>query len=504
MTGTVPVPSPPAVLLAPRPVPQVRGVKRLGRHRFRAWIRRVGTAPRMAALHAVVLAAVLSGSILALLHTTTLGVEKIAVEQLNAELSAYQAAAGHSGAADLRAVSTSYLRAHAVPQNDLVEVAVPGSWAVANAGGSAIAADPAIDVLSETVPAQTVVTAKRVGSRDLQVLVAPIRVDGAPTGVFLAAVDLTGLQPARDVALRLALAEAAIALVAGVASAYLLLRRLLHAVGRITGTAERIGRDQLDDRLGDQGTTDEVGQLAASFDSMLDRIQAAVNAQHELLSDVSHQLRTPLTVARGHLEVLGLTGAASPQEVRETIDVAIGELDRMGVLVERLLALGRAREPLRRDVHDIDLRSFLADLFSAAKVLAARRWVLHPIPDAVVRFDETEVRGALLNLVDNAVHATAPGDTIALSAELAKGGLAISVEDSGPGIPAAEREYVLDRFARRPSRSDGNGSGLGLAIVGAVCASHRGRVDIGDSPLGGAKVTMHLSTPPAETGTGEP
>jgi signal transduction histidine kinase len=123
--------------------------------------------------------------------------------------------------------------------------------------------------------------------------------------------------------------------------------------------------------------------------------------------------------------------------------------------------------------------------------MADRRWVLAPVPDEVAVFDETEVRGAILNLVDNAVKATATDDTVSLSASLAGPMLRFSVEDSGSGIPEAERDAVLDRFARWGG-SDPARTGLGLAIVNAVCDSHGGRVAIARSELGGAAVTMEI------------
>lgn len=454
-------------------------------------VRRMGTAARLAALYSVILVAVLTGSLLALLHTTSVGMQQIAARQLDAEMQSFQqAAAARPLNEPLRTFATSYLHSHAVADGDLIEIASPGSWAVANAGGSAVANDSGIESIASSVPSRSHLQSRRVSGHPLEVLTSPILAGGRPVGLFLAAVDTTALQPAGDAAARLAVLVGAVALVAGMASAYLVLRRLLRRIGRIADTADRIGQDRIDARLGDQGTSDEVGQLASSFDSMLDRIEMAVQAQHELLSDVSHQLRTPLTVARGHLEVLGRTGATSP-EVSETVTTAIGELDRMAGLVDRLLTLGRAREPVRYDVQDVDLRSFLGDLLRAGGVLADRHWEIGPVPDAVIRFDESEVRGALLNLMDNAVRATGPTDTIRLSARLHEGDLVLTVEDSGPGIPPAERSRVLDRFARRATMST-DGSGLGLAIVSAVCDAHDGSVTIGDSALGGAAVSMRL------------
>jgi signal transduction histidine kinase len=467
--------------------------------RFDRVTRRAGSAFRLATLYAIVLAAVLTGSITALLRTTTAGVQTIAIRQLTAELESYQQAVGALPArTSLKNVSTSYLRSHAVPDQNLVEVAVPDEWALANAGGSAIASDPSISTLAGRVPPRTAVLGLHAAGRDLEVLVSPIHTPSGPPGVLVAAVDLSSLRPARAAALRLAIGEGAIAFVAGVVSAYLLLRRLLRRIGHITDAAERIGRDRLAERLGEMGTGDEVDRLAVSFDSMLDRIESAVNAQHELLSDVSHQLRTPLTVARGHLEVLGRTRVAD-ENLHETIGVAISELDRMSALVERLLELGRAREPVRRDAHDVDLRSFFGDFITSCRVLAARSWVLQPVPDEVVHFDETEVRGALLNLVDNAVRATRRDDIIMITTRVTRAEFRISVEDSGPGILPTDREAALNRFARPSNRAtDGPGggatgrTGLGLAIASAVCHAHGGTAEISDSSLGGAMVTLIL------------
>ena len=123
--------------------------------------------------------------------------------------------------------------------------------------------------------------------------------------------------------LRLSLAEAAIAVAVGFVSEFFLLRRLLRTIGKITETAEEIGNGQLDQRLGEQASDDEVGELARTFDEMLDHLAAAMSSQRRLLSDVSHQLRTPLTVVRGHLEVLARTGTNNETEVRETLALVV-------------------------------------------------------------------------------------------------------------------------------------------------------------------------------------
>src|SRR5436305_5033682 len=143
---------------------------------------------------------------------------------------------------------------------------------------------------------------------------------------------------------------------------------------------------------------------------MTDWLASAMTAQRRLLSDVSHQLRTPLTVARGHLEVLGRTDAENPREVRKTVALVVDELDHMRSLVERLLMLGRSLEPDFLEPVPIDLRSMLAEVLDAARVLAPRKWELSDVPDLVLLADAAKLRGALPNLLDHAVHATKRGD----------------------------------------------------------------------------------------------
>ncbi len=173
--------------------------------------------------------------------------------------------------------------------------------------------------------------------------------------------------------------------------------------------------------------------------------------------------------------------------------VVIDELDHMRSLVERLLLLGRALEPDFLQLERLDLRTFLSDLFDAAVVLADRDWRLSDVPDVVLEVDAAKLRGALLNLIDNAIKATVRGETVAISARCdpGSGDVALMVDDSGPGIPDAERELVLERFGRIGG-ADREGSGLGLAIVTAVAEAHGGTFDLARSDLGGCRCVITL------------
>jgi len=458
--------------------------------------RRPGTAARLAGFHALVLFIVLGAVVIVFVKQFATSYQTLGARTLTSELRSYVAAAATRPQSDeLQAFTVSYLQARALPAGTVLIVSLPAAR-VATPGSAVLLLDSRVIDWLTNPPLHTFTRAVHINGSLTEFLVAPIIVSGQRTGTFLAAIDLAADEGQRSRVLALSAAEAGIALLAGVASAYLLLRRLLRTVGSITTTAADIGSGALDRRLGDQGIDDEVGQLATTFDSMLERIDKAMTSQRRLLSDVSHQLRTPLTVARGHLDVLKHTGdIADPSVVTETVTLVLDELDHMRALVERLLLLGRAMEPDFLTPDLVDARAFLADLHSACQVLAPRHWVLAAIPDIVVSADVAKLRGALLNLVDNAVRVTSPNDTIGIACEVdhAAGTLTFAIEDSGPGIPTAQREAVLARFAR-PGARDHDGSGLGLAIVRAVAEAHGGVVSVGESRLGGARIAMVLPT----------
>lgn len=440
------------------------------------------------------LATVLGGSVVALIRNSKAGDREVAAREMAADLRSFrEAAVARPPGSDLFAFAESYLRTHAVAAGSAVIIAVPGHGTVGSPGTGPALSDPVVREKLEVTPSRTLLSDVHVAGQHDEMLTAPLTEGGRTVGTFLSTADLGIFDSVQARIARVSALEAVIALVVGVASVFLLLRRLLRTIGRMTTTADRIGRGEMDERLGDQGTDDEVGQLAQSLDRMLDRVEGAVGAQRRLLSDVSHQLRTPVTVARGHLEVLSRTDIGDEVAARETVDLVVDELGHMRTLIERLSLLGQAMEPDSCVYDDVSMRAFIADIHDGCTVLAPRHWILGPVPDVVLRADVAKLRGAVLNLVDNAVKATTEGDKIMLSSSVdgTDRWVTITVSDSGPGIPPEQRAAVLDRFSRPGARAAG-GSGLGLAIVKAVAEAQGGAVGVGASPLGGAEVTIIL------------
>lgn len=454
---------------------------------------RWGTAARLATFVALMLAVIIGLALFGLLRTFRAQSDAATTRGLVIELQAFRDAVGARPAgASLAAFSESYLRTRLLPDGESVSVVLPSGSLIGSAGSRALLLSPTVKAWSRTPPVSGVRTQLVAGDSTHLVVAVPLVAHGQSIATVVAAADLERVHEDLGRVRNLAIGEAGIALAAAVGGCYFMLRRLLRRVGRITDTANDIAAGALDRRLHDPNDADEVGRLATTFDVMADKLSAAMAAQRQLLSDVSHQLRTPLTVARGHLEVLERTGAENPAAVRETVELVVDEIDHMRALVEQLLMLGHALEPDFLTVEPIDLRSFVQELVDASRVMAARRWGLSEVPDLVLSVDAAKLRGALLNLIDNAVHATCDGDVVALSVRReSDGSTSLSVDDSGPGIPPESRQLVLGRFAR-PGAANSEGTGLGLAIAQAVARAHGGELVIGDSPQGGCRVSIVL------------
>jgi signal transduction histidine kinase len=237
--------------------------------------------------------------------------------------------------------------------------------------------------------------------------------------------------------------------------------------------------------------TDDVYALAATFNAMLDRLEAAFTAQRSFLDDAGHELRTPITVVRGNIELLDSTDARDVEEVRALV---LDELDRMARLVDELTLLAKAQRPDFVRVGPVDLSSFTDDLMLLLQPLGARGWVLESRAADVITADRQRLTQAVLQLAKNAVGATSEGDVIAVgtSVDRIRREVRVWVRDTGSGVPPEDRTRIFERFARGGTADLVEGSGLGLAIVAAIAEGHGGTVEL-DSTVGcGSTFTLLL------------
>jgi signal transduction histidine kinase len=202
------------------------------------------------------------------------------------------------------------------------------------------------------------------------------------------------------------------------------------------------------------------------------RLESLLERQERFLHDASHELRTPVTIARGHLEVLRRVDSPGLE-----IDVALDELGRMERILERLLLLARADQPNFVELAEIQLDHFLEDVFIRWSEVAPRAWRLGTLAQGTLRADPEQLRIALDAVLENAVKYSERGDAIELAARAAGSQVVIEVGDEGIGVPDAALARIFERFARvdaARTRAHG-GVGLGLAIVDTIVKAHGGR-----------------------------
>lgn len=223
---------------------------------------------------------------------------------------------------------------------------------------------------------------------------------------------------------------------------------------------------------------------------MLDRVQTSVEVQRNLLDDVGHELRTPIAVVRGHLELID---PSDPEDVRQTQPLAIDELDRMGMLVDDLILLAKSAQSDFTTPVTTDIVELTELVFDKSLALGERRWQLESAAFTRASIDPTRITQAWLQLVDNAVKYSERCSTVSLGSAVRDGHLLMWVGDEGIGITPEEIDLVRQRFKRTSNAQKlASGTGLGLSIVETIVAAHAGELDIRSQVGVGSVFTMRI------------
>jgi two-component system OmpR family sensor kinase len=304
--------------------------------------------------------------------------------------------------------------------------------------------------------------------------------EGPPNAVAQLAISLSAIDATLG-QLRLVVGGvAAVVLVLAAAVAWWITRRGLGPLDRIAGTAGRIANGDLAARTSLRLGDDEVGRLARAFDGMADRVDSTMQAQRQFAADASHELRSPLTVLGGYVDVLA-RGDLDPETRARTLDAMRREIDRLTRLSSDLLLLtqleaGGGRLAPRM----VDLGELVEDIGAAARIMGPTHHVEVDRNGAVpVVADPDRLTQALMNLVDNAVRHTPSGGQIRLSAERRDGMAVADVRNDGQAIAPEDLEHLFDRFyqvADGSMANNGHHAGLGLAIVKAIAEASGGSV----------------------------
>jgi signal transduction histidine kinase len=273
--------------------------------------------------------------------------------------------------------------------------------------------------------------------------------------------------------------------------------RVLSPLRLLTKTAHSITESDMTQRIPVQGK-DEIAELTATFNDMLDRLQFAFDSQKDFLKDASHELRTPITVIQGHLEML----AYCPEKQSETLALVVDELERMGRLVNDLLLLAKAEHPKFLNLKPEELDWLTEELYLKARSMAQRDWRLESKGLSPITVDRQRLTQAIMNLVQNAIRHTQPDDVITIGSSVKEDYAYIWVRDTGEGIAPEDQDRIFHRFVRATQRNHQfEGYGLGLAIVQAIAQAHDGWVEL-TSELGhGSTFTLVIPLIPHSSAT---
>ena len=319
-------------------------------------------------------------------------------------------------------------------------------------------------------------------------IVVPVAQPGSPSGTFIAVTFTRTSQGEANGDVGVAAAVSLTILLAMTLIAWGVAGRVLAPVRLMTEAALSIGESDLSRRIPPTGD-DEISALAGAFNAMLDRLESAMVSQREFVSDAGHELRTPITVIRGHLELMGV----DPADRAATLALVNDELARMTRMVDDLLLLAKAERPDFLVLRPVRLEELANELMAKIVALGPRNWTFDLHGEGVTMADRERLTQAVMNLADNAVAHTQSEDRITLRLNVGRLTYRLSVSDTGSGIPKAEQERIFDRFARgRNERRRSSGAGLGLSIVHAIAEAHRGTVEVVSEQGEGATFTLVL------------
>ncbi|WP_310414096.1 HAMP domain-containing sensor histidine kinase [Chamaesiphon sp. OTE_8_metabat_110] len=344
-----------------------------------------------------------------------------------------------------------------------------------------------------TVASQGTQKTKDLGVGDILYLVEPVKVNDRTLGVFVVAHTTSGERNEVLEAVVVVVQVFGGVLVLALVLIWFASGQVLAPLRSLIGTARLVGESDLSQRLPVQGGG-EMAEIATTFNEMMERLESAFVSQRNFINDAGHELRTPITIIRGHLELMG----DDPQEREEAVAIAIDELDRMARMVEDLMLLAKSERPDFLQYEIVDVRTFTEELFAKLRSLGNRNWDLAKVAEGEVRIDRYRLTQAILNLANNAMQHTQVGDKISFGSMLRQKMLHLWIQDTGEGIADTDREQIFERFARAAkSRRRSEGSGLGLAIVKAIVDAHRGQISLQSQLQCGSTFTLKIPLFPA-------
>jgi two-component system OmpR family sensor kinase len=277
---------------------------------------------------------------------------------------------------------------------------------------------------------------------------------------------------------------------------YFMAKKALRPVDQIRRAAVKISSSNLDEKIDITGRRDELGRLAETFNAMIGRLKDAFQRINQFSIDVSHELKTPLTILKGETEV-ALRKEREKDDYRKLLLSNLEEIDRMSCIIDDLLLLSKAdTKEIKLNIEEVALRDLIMDVCMNMKVVADKKSVelqISELEDVRLKGDELKLRRMLLNVVENGIKYSHVGGKVSVSSFINDGYAWIDVKDNGIGISEDDIKYVFDRFYRADrSRKRESGSGLGLSISRWIAGAHKGSIEVKSQPAQGSVFTIKL------------
>ena len=292
-----------------------------------------------------------------------------------------------------------------------------------------------------------------------------------------------------------------LALFFGSIGGWLLSRKSLRPIDKITETTKRITASNLSERLPLQGTGDDLDRLATTINQMMERLEESFQKLSRFTADAAHELRTPLAALKGETEVL-LSRKRSSEDYQEALTNNLERLDFLTKLVNDLLILSQADEgKASLKIENLNFSELLKELYEAFNIVAMQKKISFTFSapeEALINGDSIKLKQLFSNLIDNAIKYTSDGGTISLIVQPGKDQVTVVLKDTGIGIPSDDLPHIFDRFYRvdtSRSRLSG-GVGLGLSICQWIVKAHHGTIDVKSQPHQGTTFTVTLPTHP--------
>ena len=331
----------------------------------------------------------------------------------------------------------------------------------------------------------------------VRILTLPVVRSGRLVNLIQVGMSLENMNATRRRFLLTLSAVFPVALLFAAGGGWLLARRALKPVERMAEAARRISVESLAERLTDPGAGDELSRLAQTLNEMLERLEKSFHQVRQFSADASHELKTPLTILKGEMEV-GLRMVRTVEEYRGILESGLEEIDRISSLVDGLLLLSRAEaRALKMEWKEVALLPLVEEVYEQSRAAASGRGVTLSLGARAAlptQGDSGHLRRALQNLVDNGIKYTPAGGRVTLALERKGDWASMVIEDTGIGIREEDRSRVFERFYRsQEALSTGEGGhGLGLCIARSIVEAHGGKIELESTPGQGSRFTILL------------